>query len=144
MIVPDSNLLLYAHDSESPFFERARQWWAECLNGSEAVGLTHPVVLAFLRVSTMKNLFRRPLSLNEAANEVRSWFGRQAVVMLLPDGEHLETVISLLQSSGSAGGNLVTDAQIAALALAHGGTVHTADQDFRRFLGVRCRFPLES
>ena len=58
MIVPDSNLLLYAHDSKSPFFERARQWWAECLNGSETVGLTHPVVLAFLRVSTMKILFR--------------------------------------------------------------------------------------
>jgi len=43
-----------------------------------------------------------------------------------------------------AGGNLVTDAQIAAIALAHQGEVHTADHDFRRFSGLTCRFPLHA
>ena len=52
MIAPDSNLLLYVYDSESLFFERARQWWSECLNGSAAVGSMHPVIFAFLRTST--------------------------------------------------------------------------------------------
>ncbi len=47
MIVPDSNLLLYAYDPESPFCERARQWWAECFDGTTSVGLTHLVILAF-------------------------------------------------------------------------------------------------
>lgn len=144
MIVPDANLLLYAYDSESPFSERAREWWAECLNGTMPVGLTHPVIFAFLRISTMARVFRRPLSLDQAAGEVESWCARRVVVTLLPDRGHKDTVISLLRSSGSAGGNLVTDAQIAALALSHKGTVHTADQDFRRFPGLRCRFPLDS
>lgn len=144
MIEPDSNLLLYAYDLESPFCERARQWWTECLNGTTPVGLTHPVIFGFLRISTMGRVFRRPLSLEQASDEVAAWFSRRVVVTLLPDRGHRETVISLLRSSGSAGGNLVTDAQIAALALAHKGTVHTADQDFRRFPGLRCRFPLES
>ena len=144
MIVPDSNLLLYAYDSQSPFWEQARQWWVECLNGTIPVGLTHPVIFAFLRISTMGRVFRRPLSLAQAADEVEAWFSRRVVVTLLPDRGHQKTVISLLRSSGSAGGNLVTDAQIAALALSHNGTVHTADQDFRRFPGLRCKFPLES
>ena len=41
------------------------------------------------------------------------------------------------------GANLV-DAQIAAIALHHRATVHTADQDFRRFPGLDCLFPLQA
>ena len=92
----------------------------------------------------MGRVFHRPLSLDQAADEVEAWLSRHVAVTLLPDRGHLETVISLLRSSGSTGGNLVTDAQVAALALSHKGTVHTAGQDFRRFPGLRCRFPLES
>ncbi len=143
MVVPDANLLLYAYDSESPFFEGARQWWSDCLNGTTPIGLTHPVVFGFLRISTMGRVFRNPLSLDEAAAEVTAWYSRRVVVSLLPDRGHHEAVIALLRSSGSGGGNLVMDAQIAALAMAHGGTVHTADQDFRRFRGLRCKFPLD-
>ncbi len=70
MIVPDANLLLYAYGSESPHWERARRWWSECLNGTTPIGLTHPVVFAFLRTSTTGRVFRNPLSLDEAAAEV--------------------------------------------------------------------------
>ena len=143
MIAPAANLLLYAYDSESPFWDRARRWWTECLNGTTPIRLTHPVVFAFLRISTMVRVFRNPLSLEEAAAEVAAWHSRRVVVTLLPDRDHHEAVIALLRSSGSAGGNLVSDAQIAALAMAHGATVHSADQDFRRFPGLRCKFPLE-
>lgn len=143
MIVPDANFLLYAYDSESPLVDRPRQWWAQCLNGTRPVGLTHPVVFAFLRISTNRRVFRRPLALEEAADEVAAWYSRRVVVTLLPERGHHEAVIAWLQSSGSAGGNLVTDAQIAALALAHRATVYTADHDFLRFPGLQCRFPLE-
>ncbi len=143
MIVPDANLLLHAYDSESPHWERARRWWSECLNGNTPIGLTPPVVFAFLRISTTGRVFRNPLSLDEAVAEVATWYSRQVVVSLLPDREHHRAVIALLRSSGSSGGNLVTDAQIAALALAHGAIVHTADHDFQRFPKLRCRFPLE-
>ena len=91
----------------------------------------------------MIRVFRNPLSLGEAAAEVEACHSRRVVVTLLPDRGHHDAVISLLRSSGSAGGNLVSDAQIAALAMAHGATVHIADQEFRRFPGLRRRFPLE-
>ncbi len=55
MIVPDANLLLYAYDKTSPFHTKAKQWWEQCLSGAEPVGLTHPVVFAFLRMRSSRS-----------------------------------------------------------------------------------------
>ena len=143
MIVPDANLLLYAHDSHSRFFEPASQWWESCLSGTEPVGLCHAVVFAFVRISTSSRIYADPLSLDAAAQHVRTWQERRVTRILLPDAEHHSVVFELLRKAGSTGGNLVTDAQIAATALAYRGTVHTADQDFRRFSGLDCHYPLQ-
>jgi toxin-antitoxin system PIN domain toxin len=143
VIVPDVNLLLYAYDSSSPFHARARAWWSGCLSGTEAVGLTHAVVFGFVRVGTNARVYQDPWTLADATSHVRAWLARRAVRLLLPDVDHVDRVLDLLAAAGSAGGNLVTDAQIAALALQHGADVHTADRDILRFKGVRCRFPLD-
>lgn len=50
--------------------------------------------------------------------------------------------LDLLVAAGSAGGNMVTDAQIAAFAIVNQAEVHTADHDFQRFPGLDCHFPL--
>ena len=143
MIVPDVNLLLYASDEESPFFEDAKHWWESSLSGGEEVGLTHPVLFAFLRISTSARVFREPLTLVEAGDRIKSWLDRSTTRILLPGSTHENQVIILLQAAGSSGGNLVTDAQIAELALASGGVVHTADHDFLRFPKLKTRFPLD-
>ena len=72
MIVPDANLLLYAYDRESPFHERAKSWWENCLSGQEAVGLTYPTLFAFLRISTNARIYTNPMTLAEAAEHIRS------------------------------------------------------------------------
>lgn len=144
MIVPDANLLLYAYDKESPFHARARRWWEQCLSGVETVGLTHPVVFAFLRIGTNARAFVPPLSLANAHDIVRSWLEAPPVQVLLPGPDHLQRVFQLLEQAASAGGNLVTDAQIAALADACRATIHTADRDFQRFKTVRTHYPLDA
>ena len=143
MIVPDANLLLYAYDDASPFHTRARQWWTECLSGSEPVGLTHPVLFAFVRIATSSRAYLRPMTLAEASAHVASWLDRKVSRVLQPDANHVAQVLTLLQEAASAGGNLVTDAQVAALAIDHRATVHTADRDFQRFAALNCRYPLE-
>lgn len=143
MIVPDVNLLIYAYDPDSPFHERATTWWTSCLSGREAVGLTHVTLFAFVRISTQRQIFEYPLSLEEAFGHLNSWLGRSVARVLLPDVGHVEGVAGLLRAAGGAGGNLVTDAQIAELAIAHNGVVHTADHDFRRFPKLALHFPLD-
>ena len=144
MIIPDANLLLYAYDSESKFFAPARSWWTDCLNGTRPVGLCHAVIFAFVRISTNSRVYANPISLDAATRHVETWYTRRVTRTLLPDERHHTAVLDLLQAAGSAGANLVTDAQIAAIALAHRGEVHTADQDFRRFPRLKCRFPLQA
>lgn len=144
MIVPDVNLLLYATDTASAAHQPARHWWETCLSGIEPVGLTHPVLFAYIRVGTSSKAFEHPLSLGEATERITSWLNRSVARIVHTDAGHVERVLRLLVAAGSAGGNLVTDAQIAAIAIAHHATVHTADRDFLRFPELRTHFPLDA
>ena len=141
MIVPDANLLLYAYDAESPFHQSASRWWAALLSGVEPVGLCPVVVFAFLRLSTHGKVFDHPLTVNEASERIASWLARPNVRLLVAGPGHVASVCRLLAKAGTAG-NLVIDAQIAALALEYGATVHTADTDFARLTGVSWENPL--
>lgn len=141
MIVPDANLLLYAYDSESPFHPAASRWWASLLSGVEPVGLCPVVVFAFLRLATHAKVFEQPMTVSEASECVASWLARPNVRLLVAGPGHVESVCRLLAKAGT-GGNLVTDAQIAALAVEYGATVHSADTDFARLGGLSWKNPL--
>lgn len=97
----------------------------------------------FVRIGTSARAFERPMSLAQATSHISSWLDRQVTNVLQPDVDHARHVLALLHGAASAGGNLVTDAQIAAVSIAHHGTVHTADRDFMRFKGLACCYPLD-
>ncbi len=81
------------------------------------------------------------MTVTEAEEHVSSWLARPNVRLLVAGPGHIDAVCRLLAKAGTAG-NLVTDAQIAALALDYDATVHGADTDFARFKGVRWENPL--
>lgn len=141
MIVPDINLLLYAYDSRSPFHRKAVAWWQRCLAGTEPVGLPQVVVFGFVRIGTHARVFENPMTPTEAAGHVRSWLAQPMARILEPGSDYTEQVLKLLETIGAAG-NLVTDAQIAALAIELGAVLHTADSDFLRFSGLRWFNPI--
>jgi toxin-antitoxin system PIN domain toxin len=136
MIIPDVNLLLYAYDSDSGFHAKALAWWQQCLSGSEPVGLAPVVVFGFMRIATNPRVFRDPMTPTEAAEHIRAWLAQPVTRILEPPAGHVGEVLQLLETLGTAG-NLVTDAQIASLAMAHNAILHTADADFLRFSGLR-------
>ena len=141
MIVPDANLLLYAYDSSSRFHKPAATWWKNCLEGVEPVGLCTVVLFAFVRVGTSRRAFENPMTIDEAAKHVRSWLERPVTDFLVTQEADVLQALQWLEAAGS-GGNLTTDAQIAAIAHRHRATVHTADTDFNRFPDVRWWNPL--
>lgn len=139
MIVPDSNLLIYAYDKSSPNHQKAKAWWVECLSGDERVRLPFVVISGFVRISTNARLFAAPFSPKEAIDTVREWI-RQPVVSVVEDA-CVNRFLSVVEEI-EARGNLVSDAQIAAVALEENAILHTADTDFYRFPGLRIFNPL--
>lgn len=141
MIVPDANLLLYAYNDGAPLHVPARRWWEGMLNGSERVGVPWIVVAAFVRLMTRPPLLEHPYSPEQAINAVEEWFDLPHVTPVNPGPEHLTLMRRALAAAG-VGGDLVTDAHIAALAMEYQAEVHSNDADFSRFPGLRWRNPL--
>jgi toxin-antitoxin system PIN domain toxin len=142
MIVPDINLLLYAHLDAFAQHAQARAWWEGLLNGRTEVGIGAPVLFGFLRLATNRRVLDTPMSVEDALSSVERWLRRQHVRVLHPGPRHFEIAFGLLRRLGTAA-DLTTDAQLAALAIEHQGEVHSNDGDFGRFPALRWVNPLE-
>lgn len=141
MIVPDVNLLIYAVDRGAPLHRQARRWLEERISGSETIGLPWNVLLAFLRITTRQGPLRHPLSLDQAFDLVESWLDQPSVVVLHPGPRHARLLRDLLHPLGT-GGNLTSDAHLAAITIEQGAELCSSDTDFMRFPGLRWRNPL--
>ncbi len=141
MIVIDANLLIYAIDADSSHHQASRRWLEKTLSGTTWVALPYIVVLAFLRLTTRPGIMRKPLPPDVALDFVDTWLKQPYLTLLTPGPHHWPILRNLLYASGTAG-NLTSDAHIAALALEHGATVYSADNDFKRFVGIRHVNPL--
>lgn len=60
MIVPDVNILVYAHNRGVPEHEAARRWWETTVNGAEPVGIDWAVALGFVRLTSNPRVAARP------------------------------------------------------------------------------------
>lgn len=141
MIVPDVNLLIYAYTDDAPFHEPARRWWEAACNGTERIGLPWAVTSGFIRIATKRQAAVRPVPIEWAVDLIAEWLSLPHVMPLNPGTQHLAILRRLLVEAG-VGGNLVSDAHIAALAIEHQAEVHSNDGDFARFSGLRWRNPL--
>lgn len=141
MILIDTNLWLYAALRELPQHERARQWLESTINGDEPIALPWSVLLGVVRISTQARLMRQPLSPAEALDLVEGWLQQPLVQLVLPGPDHWSLLRQLLQAVGRAG-NLTPDAHLAALAISSNSLLCSADNDFRRFPGLRFLNPL--
>lgn len=140
MNVVDANVLLYAVNTSAERHEQARSWLDGQLSGGSAVGFAWLALLAFVRLATKPALFPSPLSPADALDRVDDWLAQPVSVVLEPTAAHPQVLRALLLGAGT-GGNLTSDAHLAALAVEHSGTVVTYDSDFGRFPGVRWTSP---
>ena len=128
----DANLLLFAVDARSPFHAAAERWLTVQLNGPRRVGLPWLSLAAFVRIGTHPKASAEPLSPAQAWQHVEDWLGCDTTWIPSPTEHHRE-VLGRLITKYDVRGNLVTDAQLAALAIEHGLTLYSTDTDFARF-----------
>lgn len=141
MILLDANLLIYAVNKDAPLNRKAKSWLESTLSGRETVGFPWNVILAFLRLTTRPGLFRYPLPIDTAFDVVASWLHQPSAIIVHPSPRHLQILHELLLPLGT-GGNLTSDAHLAALAIEHRAELYSSDNDFVRFKGLRWSNPL--
>lgn len=140
MKLVDANVLLYAVNADARHHEDSRRWLDGALSGSDTVAFAWIALLAFVRLSTKVGLFPSPLDIDGAMNRVDAWLGAAPAVVIEPTVDHARVVRTLLAPIGS-GGNLVSDAHLAALAIEHRCEIVSYDRDFGRFPGVQAHPP---
>jgi len=142
LILVDANLLLYAYHPRAELHESSRAWLEATLSGPQLVRFAWLTLWAFLRISTHRRVFERPLSASEAGAAVSSWLAQPGAGILEPGERHWD-ILQTLMKEGQTTGPLVMDAALAALAIEHGATLHTTDRDFSRFPGLKWTNPLD-
>jgi uncharacterized protein len=140
MKLVDANVLLAAVNADAPRHEDAYGWLVGALSGGAPVGFAWNALLAFVRISTLSTVFPRPLSTEDAMDQIDRWLQSPSATVLAPGVRHPELLRACLEAAGRAG-NLANDAHLAAIALEHRATVVTFDRDFARFPGLRWEWP---
>lgn len=141
MILPDVNVLVYAHRRDAARHDEYRAWLEEVIAGPAPYGLSDLVLAGFVRVVTHPRVFRDPSPLAEALSFARAIRERPGRVPIEPGPRHW-SIFSDLCTRAHARGNLVPDAYFAALAIESGAEWITTDGDFTRFVGLQTRHPL--
>lgn len=142
MIAVDTNLLVYAHRRDSPFYAVASQLVATLAEGAEVWGIPWPCVHEFLSIVTNPRIYVPSTSLDQAIGQMNEWMRSPTLVLLAESETHWAVLADVLRG-GRAAGALVHDAKIAAICLQHG--VHefwSADRDYDRFAKLKVINPL--
>lgn len=137
----DVNLLLYAHNGAAPQHERIRPWFTDAMSGTETVALPWYSLCGFVRLATHRSVMADPLTADQALDYVEGWLQQPCATVVHPTYRHAAVLRDLLRAVGTAG-NRVPDAHLAALAIEHGATLCSADEDFGRFPGLVWSDPL--
>jgi toxin-antitoxin system PIN domain toxin len=140
-VIVDANVLLYARNATDPHHEDAKNWLEASLNGDTRVGLPWQSLTAFLRIATNPRAFPEPLTPDDAWAQVEQWLDAPRAWVPQPT-RHYRHVLGRLLGGHQVRGPLVTDAQLAALAIDHGVTLVSTDADFARFSDLRWVDPL--
>ena len=132
MLMPDVNVLIYAHRQDEAWHEPYADWLKQVVDGPEPFALSVLVAVGFIRIVTNPRIYEDPTPLPVAIAAMEQLAGHPRCRISAPGADHLDDVARLCRAVGATG-KLVSDTQHAALAINGGCTWVTRDADFARF-----------
>jgi toxin-antitoxin system PIN domain toxin len=137
----DTNILVYATHTESPFHDRARALVEHMVAGPSLAYLLWPAILGYLRIVTHPTILGSPLSSAEAMSNIEALIA-PSHVRVAGEGDDFWASFRTLAADVRPRGNLVPEAHLVALMHEHGvATIWTHDRDFRKFRGISVKDP---
>ena len=142
MIAIDTNILVYAHRTDSQFHPEALACVTQCAEGRAAWAIAWPCLHEFFGIVTHARIYKPATTTALALDQIEAWLESPSLVLLAESHQHWPTLKALL-SKARVAGPLVHDARIAALCMQHSvKELWSADRDFGRFAGLRVVNPL--
>jgi toxin-antitoxin system PIN domain toxin len=142
VIAVDTNVLVYAHRSETPFHAAAAQALAQLAEGNSPWAVPLHCLVEFAAVVTHSRVWRTPSSAQQVDDQVNAWLESPTMRVLGEDRDFWPVFAHCLQQARSAGG-AVHDTRIAACCRYHGvSELWTADRDFSRYPWLATHNPL--
>jgi len=126
MILPDVNVLVYAHREDAPAHILYRNWLESVI----------------MRIVTHPRIFNPPSPLEQAFMFVGNVRNQPNCVLIQPGPRHWRIFEQLCRES-YVKGNLIPDAYLAAMAIESGSEWITTDRDYSRFENLKWRHPLD-
>lgn len=142
MIAVDTNLLVYAHRTDSEWHVAAEATVRGLAEGLSPWAVPWPCLHEFLAIATHPRVFDPPSTQAQAVAQADAWLASPFLVLLAEGVDHWRR-LTLLLKAGRIRGPMVHDARIAAICLDNGVSEFlTSDRDFSRFPDLRTRNPL--
>ena len=143
MLAVDTNVLVYAHRREVPEHAKAADVVRALAEGPRSWAVPWPCVYEFCSVVTSARIWGRSASTPaQAWAQVEAWLGSPSL-RLLGETPEFPALLSRLLTLPRVRGQIVHDARVAALCLAHGvEALLTRDRDLTLFRDLRTRDPL--
>ena len=137
----DTNVLVHASHTASPFHDRARALVEHLVAGPSLAYLLWPTVLGYLRIVTHPAILGRPLSTDEAVSNVEAVLA-PSHVRVAGEGDDFWASFRRVAADVKPRGNLVPDAHLVALMREQGvSTIWSHDRDLRKFSGITVKDP---
>lgn len=140
MIAVDTDVLVHAHRTETAHHHAAAAALVEIAEGVEPWALPVFCITEFMRVVTHRRVFVPPSTVSEATSFLDALVASPTCNVVRP-GTEFVPILAATARRADARGNLMFDAQIAALCRENGiDTILTNDRNFERFEGLRTRY----
>jgi toxin-antitoxin system PIN domain toxin len=137
VIAVDTNVLIYAHRSETDRHSASLARLRALAEGDVPWGLPVFCLAEFVRIVTHLRVFAPPSDLRTALDFVDAVLESPSVRLLLPTDAYAST-FRVVCEAAEVRGNLAFDAQITAVCIDNGvREIVTADRDFARFSAIK-------
>jgi toxin-antitoxin system PIN domain toxin len=136
VILADVNVLVYAFDEQSQSHPKYRSWLIEALSGPQPFALVDTVLTGFVRIVTDSRIYEQPTTAADAFSFVGALIESPSAVWLPSNKPTWKALGQLVDEDGGIKGKLVPDAYLAAVAIANGVRLATADRGFSRYPGL--------
>ncbi len=142
MILPDVNILVYAHRPDAVDHAGYAAWLVKLVDDAVPFAMADSVLASFVRVVTNPRIYKLPTPVGAAFATTDAIRSAPSCVLVSPGERHWTIFEDLCRRTRTAGAD-VSDAWLAALAIESNVELATNDHGFARFPGLRWRHPLD-